>query len=110
VAKRECFEFLSKQFLDAMNDIGRYGFEKYAEQSFQHRRLNGDRSRGDMERTLPCTISKHAIEHFEMYLRGEIHDHFKTLKHQLAAVAFNAMMEFYFAGLDRVEESTDAHS
>lgn len=42
----------------------------------------------------------HANEHFRMAINGEIHDHFKTRKHQLAAVAFNAMMEFYFAGLE----------
>jgi len=93
------FEFLIPEFLEAINDIGRYGYEKYGSQSFQYRRLQGDTSRGDMERTLPDAISMHAIEHFDMYLRGEIHDHFKTLKHQLAAVAFNAMIEFYFAQL-----------
>jgi hypothetical protein len=35
-----------------------------------------------------------------MHLRGELHDHFGTRRHRLAAVAFNAMMEFYFAGLE----------
>jgi hypothetical protein len=40
-----------------------------------------------------------------MYLNHEPHDHFGTDKHQLAAVAFNAMMEFYFAGLG--EEGED---
>lgn len=90
---------LVSSFLDAMNDIGQYGFDKYREHSFQHKRLTGDRSR-HMERIESVYLSLHAIEHFEMYLRGEIHDHFHTMKHQLAAVAFNAMMEFYFAGFD----------
>jgi hypothetical protein len=99
------FEFLSKQFLEAMNDIGRYGHQKYGEASFQHRRLMGDSSRGDMERTQPHQIARHAREHFAMYLRGELHDKFATRKHQLAAAAFNAMMEFYFAGLEGEEES-----
>lgn len=95
----EKYPNLDAAFLATMNEIGQYGFDKYREESFQHKRLTGDRTR-HMERIYPDSLSLHAIEHFEMYLRGEIHDHFKTLKHQLAAVAFNAMMEFYFAGLD----------
>jgi hypothetical protein len=94
------YEFLSPAFLEAMNDIGRYGYEKYGEQSFQHRRLQGDTSRGDMERTTPEAIAEHARNHFQMHLDGVPHDHFKTRRHQLAASAFNAMMEAYFAGLD----------
>lgn len=91
--------FLIEDFLAAMNDIGRYGFEKYADRSFQARRERGDHSRGDMERTEPKVIQRHASEHFESYMRGEVHDHFGSRKHQLAAVAYNAMMEFYFADL-----------
>jgi len=95
------WEFLDESFLQAMNDIGRYGFEKYGPQSFQQRRLNGDRGRGPLEstRTGSQKIADHAREHFSMYLNHEPHDHFGTDAHQLAAVAFNAMMEFYFAGL-----------
>ncbi|MDE2101012.1 MAG: hypothetical protein KGL39_27445 [Patescibacteria group bacterium] len=97
------YEFLNPAFLAAMDDIGRYGYEKYGEQSFQHRQLAGDRSRGKLARTLPLEIANHAREHFAMYLADVPHDHFKTRKHQLAAVAFNAMMEFYFAALDEEE-------
>jgi hypothetical protein len=97
-------KFLIPSFLEAMNDIGRYGFEKYAEQSFQSRRLQGDSTRGDMKRTQPQAIADHAREHFSMYLNHTPHDHFGTDKHQLAAVAFNAMMEFYFAGLAETEQ------
>lgn len=95
--------FLSKKFVEAMNDIGRYGHEKYGEQSFQHRRLEGDTSRGDMDRTMPEIIGQHVRCHYEMHLAGIPHDHFGTRRHQLAAVAFNAMMEFYFAGLEDEE-------
>ena len=98
-ARNAELEFLSPGFLRAMNDIGRYGFEKYGEQSFQARRLKGDTSRGDMKRTTPQAIADHAREHFSMYLNHIPHDHFGTDAHQLAAVAFNAMMEFYFAAL-----------
>lgn len=95
----EEYEFLSQEFLEAMNDIGRYGFEKYGADSFQARRQNGDRSRM-LKRCEPQAIADHAREHFSMYLNHEPHDHFGTDRHQLAAVAFNAMMEFYFAGLE----------
>jgi hypothetical protein len=93
-------EFLNAKFLQAMNDIGRYGNEKYGKESFHYRQKTGDRSRGVLARAKPDAIAAHAREHFEMYMRGELHDHFNTRKHQLAAVAFNAMMEFYFAGLE----------
>src|SRR5580658_538001 len=95
---RDCGEFLDARFLEAMADIGRYGSEKYGEKSFQARRLNGDRSRGTLERCNSEQIIKHANHHLSEYLCGLAHDHFATRKHQLAAAAFNAMMEFYFAG------------
>jgi hypothetical protein len=98
------FEFLIPSFLKAMDDIGHYGHTKYGPKSFQQRRAAGDLSRGGLGRTEAAVIAEHAKEHFNMFLRGERHDHFGTRKHQLAAVAFNAMMEFYFAGLD--EETT----
>lgn len=97
---RSEYQFLSSAFLKAMDDIGRYGHEKYGDFSFHARALNGDASRGDHPRTTPDAIADHAAEHFKMHLRGELHDHFGTRRHQLAAVAFNAMMEFYFAGLE----------
>lgn len=93
-------EFLVPAFIDAMNDIGRYGFEKYGPDSFQQRRLSGDHSRGGLKRTEPQVIADHARDHFEQYLSHVPHDHFGTVKHQLAAVAYNAMMEFYFACAD----------
>lgn len=96
-------EFVLPGFLEAMNDIGRYGFQKYADQSFQSKALNGDITRS-MERTQSESIRDHAVAHFQMHINGVLHDHFGTRKHQLAAVAFNAMMEYYFAGLE--EEST----
>ena len=93
-------DFLLPKFLEAMNDIGRYGHEKYGEFSFHHRATLGDTSRGDHPRTTPEAIARHARQHFEMHLARIPHDHFQTRRHQLAAVAFNAMMEFYFAGLE----------
>jgi hypothetical protein len=92
--------FLLSGFIEAMNDIGRYGHEKYGEFSFHHRATVGDNTRGDHPRTKPEAIAEHARTHFQMHIDGVRHDHFGTRKHQLAAVAFNAMMEYYFAGLD----------
>lgn len=97
----QVLEFLDPEFLIAMSEIGKYGHEKYGEQSFQHRRKQGDMSRGSMERTQAVTIANHAEDHFTMYLNGIKHDHFGTDIHQLAAVAFNAMMESGFANCSR---------
>lgn len=94
------YEQLDSAFLETMNDIGRYGFEKYGDASFQFGRKTGNRERGEGPRKSSAGIIQHAKEHGDMYLRNELHDHFKTRKHQLAAIAFNAMMEFYFAGLE----------
>lgn len=102
---KDRWNFLIDSFLEAMNDIGRYGYEKYGSDSFQARRLNGDNSRGPMRRCQSQIIADHAREHFSMYLNHDAHDHFGTDRHQLAAVAFNAMMEYYFAGLDSNGES-----
>ena len=100
--------FVIDAFVEAMNDIGRYGHEKYGADSFQSRRLAGDVSRGALLRTTPTAIRAHAVAHFNDYMTGQVHDHFGTRKHQLAAVAFNAMMEFYFAGLERDEAPSTA--
>jgi hypothetical protein len=92
--------FLNAKFIEAMNDIGRYGHEKYGEESFHYRASLGDTSRGSLSRTQSEEIAEHAAAHFRMHIDGILHDHFQTRRHQLAAVAFNAMMEFYFSGLE----------
>lgn len=45
------YEHLIPEFLEAMNDIGRYGEEKYGSESFQQRSKRNDRTR--MNRTEP---------------------------------------------------------
>lgn len=101
------FDFLDPAFLAAMNDVGRYGFQKYGPDSFQARRTSGDTSRGPMRRNEAAVIADHAREHFSQYLSHVAHDHFNDDLHQLAAVAFNAMMEAHYAGLCRREPSTE---
>jgi hypothetical protein len=61
-------EFLNAKFLQAMNDIGRYGNDKYGKESFHYRQKTGDRSRGVLARAKPDAIAAHAREHFEMYI------------------------------------------
>jgi hypothetical protein len=80
------------KFIEAMNDIGRYGYAKYGDIATKI----GNRG----ERHRAYQLSEHAEEHFFQYLRGVPHDHFNTRRHQLAAVAYNAMMEFILAGLE----------
>jgi hypothetical protein len=92
------YEHLIPGFLEAMNDIGIYGAEKYGVESFQQRNLLNDKTR--TPRTQAEMLAKHAKIHFTEYVYDYKHDHFQTMRHQLAAVAFNAMMEYYFASLD----------
>jgi hypothetical protein len=86
--------FLSPKFIEVMNELGEYAHEKHGQddilQEHERRRM----------RHTPEELADHAKAHFEEYLFGIPHDHFKTRRHQLAAVAFNAMMEFHFAGLE----------
>ena len=91
------YEFLSPEFLELMNEIGRYGEEKYGADSFHARAQTGDRSRGSLLRTQKEQILNHARQHITDYENGILHDHFGTPEHQLAAVAFNLLMEFYFS-------------
>lgn len=93
------YKHLIDDFLKAMDEIGEYGENKYTSDSFQIRRIANDRKRFT-ERVEQHELRRHAGQHFIDYTRGMVHDHFGTLRHQLAAVAFNAMMEYYFARLD----------
>jgi hypothetical protein len=52
-----------------------------------------------MDRVTTLHLMNHAVTHISQYEDGYKHDHFNTLKHQLAAAAFNLMMEFHFAHL-----------
>lgn len=92
------YKHLSKTFLEAMDSIGRHGFAKHGENSFQARLLKGDLSR-TFPRHTTAEIMKHARDHTHAYEQGVRHDHFGDQLHQLAAVAFNAMIEAQFARL-----------
>ena len=90
-AKPSPYEFLNPDFLELMNDIGRLGHEKFGDDAIE---ANGDRTR-----KLPRHQANmlHAYRHITAYEDGVKHDHFGDLKHQLAAAAFNCMLEFWFS-------------
>lgn len=96
-------KFVIPGFIKLMNEIGVYGQEKHGENSFQARL-----ERGLVERTPRLSrehIRHHIVTHaFDYYYRTK-HDHFDTLEHQLAAIAFNAMMEYYFLMLEKEQEN-----
>jgi len=77
---------LNWDFLKMLAEIAHYAEGKYgcAEQ-YTKSRLEGQDS--------PIN---HAFEHLRKYAAGEKHDKFGTLEHQLAAVAYNVMMEFFY--------------
>jgi hypothetical protein len=87
------FPFLDSDFLTLMNDIGRLGHEKFKDDAFE---AHGDRVRRIL-RHQKREVLTHAREHIWLYDKGVRHDHFGDLKHQLAAAAFNCLMEFYFS-------------
>lgn len=92
-------------FLSLLNDIGQLGVQKYVLDSFYAKVERGE-GRGDNVRLSTSAIMSHMAKHAYAYQAGEPHDVFKTVEHQLAAVAFNAMMEIYFRQMDK--ESPDA--
>ena len=86
------YEFLDPNFLALMNDIGRIGHEKFGANAFE---VNGPQRR--IPRHQKAEILRHAHQHLWLYEDGMKHDEFKDLKHQLAAAAFNCMLEFWFS-------------
>ena len=91
---KQALPFLNVSFLEAMNELGDYGNQKYGPMPARRE------DHKDTWRASSCGMMQHARMHFYAYWLGEKHDHFNTRRHQLAAVAFNAMMEFHFAELE----------
>ena len=87
---------LSRRFLELMQEIGEYGFQKYGDQAVMER-IHAGKPTVRSKRTDSYEIVQHARRHGFEYLSGIRHDHFGTLEHQLAASAYNAMMEFAIA-------------
>lgn len=77
---------LNWDFIKLMAQIAQYAEGKYgAAEQYTESRLTGDKE--------PIN---HVFEHARQYLVGEDHDHFKTKEHQLAAIAYNAMMQYFY--------------
>lgn len=89
------YKYLSEDFLQAMDEIGELGFERYKENSF-HVQSHNERT---IERHQTVMIAAHAHKHIDEYVSGIKHDHFNDEVHQLAAAAFNLMVEAQFAKL-----------
>ena len=80
------YDAINPDFLKALARIGNYAAEKYGSwEQYTAARLEGDKS---------CI--NHIYEHLRQYQLGEVHDKFGNLKMQLAAIAYNAMMEWYY--------------
>ena len=86
------YEFLDESFLALMNDIGRIGHEKFGANAFE---VNGPQRR--IPRHQKAEILRHAHQHLWLYEDGVKHDKTGNLQGHLGAVAFNAMLEFYFS-------------
>lgn len=77
---------LNWQFLKMMGMIAHYADEKYGHtEQYTLGRLEGDKS--------PLN---HISEHMRQYITDEPHDRFGNRSFHLAAIAYNAMMEFYY--------------
>ena len=82
------FDILDPEFLEALAKIADYGAKKYGEFNWHKSRLTGDKS--------PLN---HIAKHFVFYHKGQQYDHPELgleKKWHLAAIAFNAMMEFWY--------------
>lgn len=81
------YDALNHDFIKCMAEIAFYAQEKYGSpEQYKHTRLEGEKG--------PIN---HIYEHLRAYQAGDEHDHFGGMRHQLAAVAYNAMMEFLYA-------------
>ena len=91
-AKPNPYEFLNPDFLELMNDIGRLGHETFGADAFE---VAG--SKRQIARHMKSAILRHAHQHLWLYEDGVKHDKTGNLQGHLGAVAFNAMLEFYFS-------------
>ena len=92
-AKPKQYEFLNPDFLELMNGIGRLGHEKFGADAIE---VSGDKTR-KIPRHQRGMNMLHAYRHITAYEDGVKHDKLGTLQAQLAATAFNCMLEFWFS-------------
>jgi hypothetical protein len=82
------YDILDPDFEELMGKIADYGAKKYGDLNWHKSRLTGDKS-----------PMNHIRKHLAAYLRNQPYDHTEIGTHRkihLAAIAFNAMMEFWY--------------
>jgi hypothetical protein len=81
------YDAINPDFLKWLARIGGYAAEKYGSwEQYRDARLTGEKS--------PVN---HIYEHLRSFVTGEAYDHFDgDVRWHLVAVAYNAMMEFYY--------------
>ena len=80
------YDSLNHDFIKMLAEIAYYAGIKYGSpEQYATGRLTGEKS--------PVN---HIYEHLRQYQTGEQHDHFKDSRYHLAAIAYNAMMEYYY--------------
>lgn len=90
LVKRHPVDFLYNKlnwdFIKLLAQIAQYAEGKYgAAEQYREAELTGDGS-----------PMNHMAEHMRAYMAGESHDHFGGQEYQLAAIAYNAMMEYFY--------------
>lgn len=88
------YDILDEGFLHAMAEILALGAAKYGDYNWQQSRLTGEKG--------PIN---HIYDHLRQYRQEIPHDVFPDLEHQLAAVAVNAMMEYWYVVQSAMEGS-----
>ena len=81
------YDVLDWNFIFALARIGYLGAEKYGDFNYRQSGLVREKS-----------PTNHMIEHFRQYMENRSYDHLgigTERKWHLAAIAFNAMIEFY---------------
>jgi hypothetical protein len=77
---------LNWDFIHGMAAVAMYASEKYGSvQQYANSRLLGEKS-----------PMNHLLDHYRQYVTGQPHDHFNTIEAHLVAIAYNAMMEYFY--------------
>jgi hypothetical protein len=83
------YDILDPEFLEALAKIADYGAKKYGDFNWQKSHLSGDKS-----------AVNHIYKHLKSFRLEEPYDHPEIAgdgkEMHLVAIAFNAMMEFYW--------------
>ena len=80
------YDILDPDFLHMMAQIAHYGAVTYGDFNWHKSRLTGDKS--------PVN---HMYKHLSRFRKGDKYDHLDgDIRYHLAAIAFNAMMEFFY--------------